>query len=497
MPTEKNPKPKKLSELAKVTLLEETVLRGTLEELRSVTEVYQPFEMTARALLLAIRYRGAEFVKVLLEAGATFAYETKPAMLGKYKMQQTTAGGNYLTVYELAVAPEKLRKNYVYSPLCGIPQIGIPEESEQNVLSIDRRLESVKLCLESGVLNRSSLAEMLFFALTENELGFADALIALGANLKDAEPCYHNGRPWGWNYLNIITTGKNSAYWSGYMTSLIRLEENELLPVLERLCHLVEKEKKKLLISQKLADELKWNDASLCFALEKTDISKINQKKLMEYAVTNGFVGSLDIMTKFGWLENSAKSEALMEFARVNNCAAALAFLMDFKNRTVDVQKEAAREEAKMMKALTENPNSVSALKKIWNFTKNEDGTVTITGYKGGETEVEIPAVIGKAKVVTIGEASFDASFMKLRNRYQSTRKNIQRVIIPEGVTVLEQNLFWDCRALKEIVIPSTVKTIHTPLAIGCPQLEKAVLPEGVEIVGEKPLFIRCLCVKV
>ncbi|MBE6665179.1 MAG: leucine-rich repeat domain-containing protein [Ruminococcaceae bacterium] len=496
MPTPKTSNPKKLSELAKVKLLEETVLKGTIEELRAVTETYRPFEMTARALLLAIRYRGADFTKLLLEAGASFDYNITPSMLGKYKMQHSTAGGNYLTVYALAIAPEKLWMNYLYSPFYGVSEMGITSEQEENVLRIAERMESVKLCLESGVLNQSSLGEMLFFALTENAIGFADALIALGANLKDAEPYYYNGRPWGGDYLKIITTGQNSAYWSGYMTSLIGLEENELLPVLERFSHLVEKEGEKLMLSQKLADELKWKDDSLRFALEKMNISKINQKKLMEYAVSKGFVGSLDTMTKFGWLENSAKREALMEFARLNNFTEALAWLMDFKNRTVDLEAEAVKEETKMMKALMENPNSVSAMKKIWNFTKNEDGTLVITGYKGGETEVEIPSVIGKSKVTAIGEAAFDASMVNLRNKYQKSRSKIRKVIIPEGVTALGKNVFWSCRSLEEIIIPSTVKRIEAPLANHCPKLQKAILPEGVEIIGNTPPFVRCLCMK-
>ncbi len=498
MPAEKKTgtKPQKLSALAKVKLLEETVCKGTLEELRFVLENYQPFEMTARALLIAVRYRGAAFVKELLKANASFRYENTPALQKKYKMQQTTAAGSYFTLYELAVIPEKLCESYDRSPLCGIPWIGITGEQDETALGVEERMESVKLCLEGGALNRSSLGEMLFFALEENAIFFADALTELGANLKDTVPSYYGGSFEKTNYWEIITTGQNSVYWNGYTSSLIRLQENELLSILGRFSRFAEKEGGKLMLSQKMADELQWNDVSLRYALEKVNISKINQKKLMELAVAKGFIASLETMVRFGWLEHTAKREALIEFARVNNSAEALAWLMDFKNRTVDVQAEAAKEEAKMMKELTASPNSVSVLKKIWNFEKATDGTLIITGYKGEETEVEIPAVIGKAKVTAIGDAAFDASMVNLRNRYQETRSKIKKVIIPEGVTAIGKNVFWSCRSLEEIVIPSTVRTIETPLANHCPKLEKAILPEGVEIIGNSPLFVRCLCVK-
>ena len=498
MSTEKKmeSKPKKLSDLAKVKLLEETLCKGTLEELCFVLKNYQPFEMTARALLIAVRYRGAEFVKALLEANSAFHYENTPALQKKYKMQQTTAIGTYRTLYELSIAPEKLCNRDIYSPFCGIAYIDITEEQEKNVLSVSERIDSVKLCLESGALTQNSLGEMLFFALLDHAIDFADALIALGANLKNAVPSYYIGSGERQTYLEIITTGQNSVYWNAYTSSLCRLKERELLPVLERFSTLAAKEGGKLIISQKMADSLQWSEASLNFVLKKTDISKINQKKLMETAVIGGFVSSLEIMSEFGWLENSSKREALMEFARESNYVVSLAWMMDFKNRTVDIQAESDKKEAKMIKELTADPNSVAVLKKLWSFQKAEDGTIIITGYKGEETEVTIPSMIGKAKVTAIGEAAFDASMVNLRNRYQETRSKIKKVTIPEGIIEIRKNVFWSCRALEEIVIPSTVKRIETPLANHCPKLEKAILPEGVEIVGNSPLFVRCLCVK-
>ena len=58
---------KRPSELKKVEILEETVKTGTLEDLKAVLETYQPFEMMTRALGLAARYRGLDFVRILVE----------------------------------------------------------------------------------------------------------------------------------------------------------------------------------------------------------------------------------------------------------------------------------------------------------------------------------------------------------------------------------------------------------------------------------------------
>ena len=40
--------------------------KGTLEDLNAVLKTYKPFEMTARALGLAARYRGIDFVRALV-----------------------------------------------------------------------------------------------------------------------------------------------------------------------------------------------------------------------------------------------------------------------------------------------------------------------------------------------------------------------------------------------------------------------------------------------
>ena len=116
-------------------------------------------------------------------------------------------------------------------------------------------------------------------------------------------------------------------------------------------------------------------------------------------------------MAQAGWLSTTTKREKLIEFARTNKKTDMLAWLMDFKNRTVDVQAETAKEEAKLIKELAEDPSSVSALKKVWSYKKLDDGTLIITSYKGAAIDVEVPAVIGKAAVTVIGEdaiAAFD-----------------------------------------------------------------------------------------
>lgn len=471
---------KKPSELQKVEILEEVVRKGTLDDLLAVLHTYKAFEMTARALGMAARYRGVDFVRALAEHGANFIYESTPALQRKYSMSQTTAAGCYSTEYYLLVVPEKLKPSrYAYTPMCGVPQLNISPEEDEKTLPLKDRIEVVKYFMESNMPD-VSFDEMLFWALTRNEVEFADALMELGVDLQKTPPGYYPS--WGEvpTYMETITSGKASVYWNSYVSEMTRLEAKEVLPALERLGKLATAAGKKLMFSQKLFDELNWCDESMVFALEYADVSKINQKKALEMAVLKNMTASLAKMAEAGWISQPAKREALIEFARKNQCAEALAWILDYKNRTVDVVAEAAKAEAKVMRELTENPNSVSALKKIWSYKKLEDGTLKITNYKGTDTEVIVPAQIGKSVVSTIGEDTFAVRDYKTFANAE-TRKRITSVVLPDGVREIEYAAFFACESLVSVTLPSTLKIIGPVAFRYCRSLEKLDIPKGIE----------------
>jgi hypothetical protein len=71
---------------------------------------------------------------------------------------------------------------------------------------------------------------------------------------------------------------------------------------------------------------------------------------------------------------------------------------------------------------------------------------ITITGYKGNDTAIDIPDSIDNIPVTIIGSRAFE-------------HKGITSVIIPEGVLEIEGNAFNGNR-LENIIIPKSVKSI-------------------------------------
>jgi len=102
-------------------------------------------------------------------------------------------------------------------------------------------------------------------------------------------------------------------------------------------------------------------------------------------------------------------------------------------------------------------------------YVVNEDGTLTITGYRGTEVDLEIPSVINEMTVTIIGAEAFMGN------------TELRSVVIPETVVLIDSQAFTGCSALEEITIPASVESIGDGAFSDCPELIK------VDFMGKIP----------
>lgn len=449
---------KVLNELQKVQLLENTVLSADIEELHTILETYSPFEFTARALGFAARSRGLVFVEELVRYGATFRYHSTSTMNRKYGMyvKGGTSSGVHYSQYDLLLVADK-RDLPVFNCF----------QMTMEVMPLEDRLAVVQFLAEHPELG-ASLDQILFYALITGELDFADALVGLGISLQNSPPSYYNhdileewwADPYGNDatYLEILTQGIQSIYWSTYVDALAVKTEEELLPILSRFHNIASTSGKKLLFTKGAFSNLKWNDESLRFAMEHFELSKVDQKTILETAVLKAGTASLAMIADQGWITKADKLDKLIKFAQEHDRTEALSWLLDYKNRIIDRAAEEAKAEAKMKRQLAENPNSVTAMKKIWKFTKQEDGTIRIDGYKGQDTAITVPALIGKDPVTVIGEWAFAPNARSIRNA--KARSQIVSICLPETITEIEKSAFFQCDNMCDIWISDRVQKL-------------------------------------
>ena len=83
-------------------------------------------------------------------------------------------------------------------------------------------------------------------------------------------------------------------------------------------------------------------------------------------------------------------------------------------------------------------------------IAENEDGTVIISRYIGSETDIVIPLQIGGKTVSAIGNVTGTTGAFE-------GCTSITAVVIPDGVTEIQDNAFYGCTSLETVTIPSSV----------------------------------------
>ncbi len=118
-----------------------------------------------------------------------------------------------------------------------------------------------------------------------------------------------------------------------------------------------------------------------------------------------------------------------------------------------------------------------------YSYIKNEDGTISISGYKGSEAVVTVPDTVDGMNVTGIADHAFEANW------------DIEEVIIPEGITYIGESAFMDCGSLKKVSIPESVETLRRAAFAGCSVLDNIVVPAKTSVIMEEA-FSGCASLK-
>jgi hypothetical protein len=102
--------------------------------------------------------------------------------------------------------------------------------------------------------------------------------------------------------------------------------------------------------------------------------------------------------------------------------------------------------------------------------TSDGDGVV-INGYTGKTAAVKIPAAIQGMPVREIGWGAFQES-------------GITSVVIPAGVTLIDNMAFYRCNKLAQVTLPDSLTTIGRGAFEYCEALRTIVLPDSVTTLG-------------
>lgn len=455
-----------ISQRDKRAVLEQAVLTKSPEEISILFQQLGQVENSARALGLACRFRGLEYVRALVEGGANFTYK-RPGDEGGYFtiyywLSPLEMSGTLRIAYFLD-RRDKCFKNMV--------TVG---DRKYNALPVEQRVEIVKYLYENREKVCLDAGELLYYAIMSGSKRIIKVLKEFGVKFSEQRitAITEDGRSYEWGeFCNMLNTLGDEAY--------LEVVGSVAMELGGRMLH--------------YTDSVYWGNFNpyqkqfrmfkpefFLFILEHFDQKKMNKTKLMKGAINQNSVECLEICAENGWLKMPRKRDEMIKYAAENGKTECSAWLLDFKNRTADFAAEREKAEKKMMRELNADPNSVTELKKIWSYEKREDGTIRITRYKGMRTEIDVPEKIGNSIVTEIGGWAFSARASRLKKEQIALRRSITRIMLPETIHTIGKCAFYDCQALVQINIPHSVTLIGEEAFWGCHYLNAIELPEGI-----------------
>ena len=162
------------------------------------------------------------------------------------------------------------------------------------------------------------------------------------------------------------------------------------------------------------------------------------------------------------------------------------AFLLAYKNQRYSPQYQAEREEIQMEKDFGLREKTLTDWKKIYTL-KKEDGRYVISGYRGDEEIVEIPATLAGLPVV-IGERAFSYTADRISDEVRQRRNRIRVVTIADGITEMGPWAFYDCDGITTVTLPTNLKVLSRAAFAHCDRLTDIVIPVGVTTIEQHAL---------
>jgi len=115
------------------------------------------------------------------------------------------------------------------------------------------------------------------------------------------------------------------------------------------------------------------------------------------------------------------------------------------------------------------NPDDFSCIKL-------EDGTFAIKSYKGDASVVNVPEEIDGIKITSVDGIN--------------NKESITKIILPDTVTVIEDNAFSDNQNLEEVVLGNNVVTIGKRAFGLDTKLASITIPETVTEIGPSAFYV-------
>ena len=472
----------------KKELLEHAVMTGTPREVAKSCKGLRKGTNLEWELALACRFGGLEKVKVLAEKGAKFRYTGKvryylaPLDIDRHLKDYAIFGIKRLSAASASVEEWVHNYDHLFSEEFPFFDKKIKKILRIRILPKQQRMEIMRYLCENGF----DPSELLYYSIMCRDTEMTAALREMGVKLSEKR-------------IASLTESKRGSGWVEFYRMLYHLDDDDCFNVVQNIVREIG-DKKLIFPDIMLGYELdpKFNRSyysdpeKFGFILEHFNQKQMNKTAVMLCTIRADSAACLKICTEHGWLTKPSDRDGFIECAVEENKTECLAVLLDYKNRNFDLAAEREKAERIARRKLNASPDSVTVLRELFSWKKQEDGTLVITNYKGTGDVIYVPPRIGRSAVTAIGTGAF--SSIASRGKFPiktggDSGSQIRKIVLPDGIKRIGEKAFAFCSKLESINIPDSVDYIGTTAFSHCTMLEDIFIPDSVRKMGWGAFF--------
>lgn len=167
-----------------------------------------------------------------------------------------------------------------------------------------------------------------------------------------------------------------------------------------------------------------------------------------------------------------------------------LSILMNYKHTHFSMDELEKAEKQRVNKELQAPIEPKIDWRKEFTF-KAVDGGTAIIKYGGSSTDIIVPDVVNKKRIVEIADDAFSTHRYGLKTVDRNILRNIVSITLPESICRIGGCAFKRCEKLASINIPEGVVSIGYEAFIGCKGLVSIQIPNSVSKIGGHA-FSKC-----
>lgn len=313
-----------------------------------------------------------------------------------------------------------------------------------SLVSAKERIDSILWLQEEGYIPQDRIEALLVFSILLQDLPLYKELKHRGVYLSDTT-------------IDYVKKGMGDIWREVLLTA----EENDLCIILSGLNKELSKNSKLPLYKEAEQHISEFhNEESIRLLISSSDSKFFRKGDYVAAAIQAGDLQRVVTLAECDWFKNRKLRDEAIKYALDNNQVEIAAWLLDYKNRTADLELERKLDEQRTARELAASPTSVISLRKLWSFQVLDDNSLKITKYKGDQTEVTIPEKIGRRVVSAVG------------TNILRDAKNVSVIKVPDTVTSIDSYAFAQCETLTCICLPNTLRHLGLRIASDCDALQ-------------------------